>query len=65
MISNELSIRKKALQVDNFPNQELIDEFLQRKGPIPTKLDLQWKKPKIVRLVVRKLKQILQIFEQI
>ncbi|XP_058802865.1 flap endonuclease GEN [Phymastichus coffea] len=51
LIANELAIRKKALQVENFPSQELIDEFLQRKGSIPTKLDLQWKKPEIVQFI--------------
>ncbi|OXU21375.1 hypothetical protein TSAR_005298 [Trichomalopsis sarcophagae] len=51
LISNELAIRKKALIIENFPNQELIDEFLVRKGPVPSELDLKWKKPMIVKFV--------------
>lgn len=52
LVFNELSIRKKSLSADNFPNQELLDEFLVRKETVPSKLDLQWKKPKIARFVV-------------
>jgi flap endonuclease GEN len=52
LISNELALRKKALLVENFPNQELINEFLVRKGSVPSKLDLEWKKPKIVEFIV-------------
>ena len=52
LISNELSIRKKALLVENFPNQDIINEFLIRKGSVPSKLDLKWDKPKIVKFIV-------------
>ncbi|CAB0032840.1 unnamed protein product [Trichogramma brassicae] len=51
LISNELSMRKKALLVDNFPNQELIDEFLIRTGSVPSKLDFKWSKPMIVKFI--------------
>lgn len=52
LVSNELSIRKKSLLNNSFPNQELIDEFLIRKESVPSELDLKWKKPKIVQFVV-------------
>ncbi|XP_018351109.1 PREDICTED: flap endonuclease GEN isoform X2 [Trachymyrmex septentrionalis] len=45
LILNEISLRKKALYDENFPNQELIDEFLIRKDSIRTKLDIKWKQP--------------------
>ncbi|KAG5307484.1 GEN endonuclease, partial [Acromyrmex insinuator] len=47
LILNEISLRKKALYYENFPNQELIDEFLIRKDSIPTKLDIKWKQPQV------------------
>ncbi|KAG5342842.1 GEN endonuclease, partial [Acromyrmex charruanus] len=47
LILNEISLRKKALYDENFPNQELIDEFLIRKDSIPTKLDIKWKQPQV------------------
>ncbi|KAJ8683429.1 hypothetical protein QAD02_019221 [Eretmocerus hayati] len=50
-ISNELAIRKKALLTENFPNQELIDEFLVRKGSVPSTLELKWKKPNIMKFI--------------
>ncbi|XP_015594834.1 flap endonuclease GEN isoform X2 [Cephus cinctus] len=50
-ISNEVSLRKKALLIEDFPNQELIDEFLVRKGPVPTALSLEWKQPQIIEFV--------------
>jgi len=52
LILNEISLRKKALQDENFPNQELIEEFLTRKDIVPTKLDIQWKQPQIHQFVV-------------
>lgn len=51
-MKNELNIRSKALLDDNFPNQELIDEFLVRKGEMPTALDLSWRQPNLVSFVV-------------
>ncbi|XP_011505629.1 PREDICTED: flap endonuclease GEN [Ceratosolen solmsi marchali] len=51
LISNELALRKKALLIENFPNQELINEFLIRKGAVPSTLNLEWRKPKIVEFV--------------
>ncbi|XP_012062701.1 PREDICTED: flap endonuclease GEN [Atta cephalotes] len=47
LILNEISLRKKALCDENFPNQELIDEFLIRKDSVPTKLDIKWKQPQV------------------
>ncbi|XP_043268619.1 flap endonuclease GEN isoform X2 [Venturia canescens] len=51
LISNEIALRKKALAVEGFPNQELIDEFLVRRDPMPSRLDLQWRQPKILEFV--------------
>ena len=51
-MANEISIRKKALLVDDFPSQELINEFLCRKDPLPSSLDLKWKQPQILKFVV-------------
>lgn len=39
------------MAVENFPNQELMDEFLVRKGSIPKKIN-KWNKPDIIELVV-------------
>lgn len=52
LILNEISLRKKALQDKNFPNQELIDEFLIRKDSVPTQLDIKWKQPQINQFIV-------------
>jgi len=52
---NEISLRKKALTDQNFPNQELIDEFLIRKDSVPTKLDIEWKQPKVTHFIVSSL----------
>ncbi|XP_043252508.1 flap endonuclease GEN [Colletes gigas] len=51
LILNEIALRKKALLSKGFPNQELIDEFLVRKGPVPTRIDLQWKQPDTCKLI--------------
>lgn len=45
-------MRKKALHDENFPNQELIEEFLNKKDLVPTKLDIEWKQPQINQFVV-------------
>ncbi|CAK9800705.1 Flap endonuclease GEN [Anthophora plagiata] len=47
LLLNEIALQKKALLIENFPNQELIDEFLIRKDPVPKKIDIQWKQPQI------------------
>lgn len=52
LILNEISLRKKALLVPDFPKQELIDEFLVRKDSVPTKLDIQWKQPQVDKFIV-------------
>lgn len=50
-IKSELQIRKKALVVDNFPSQEIIDEFFQT--PIQmTDLRLNWSQPNVVKFLV-------------
>ncbi|TGZ46517.1 flap endonuclease GEN [Temnothorax longispinosus] len=51
LILNEVSLRKKALHDENFPNQELIDEFLIRKDSVPTKLDVKWKQPQTKQFI--------------
>lgn len=51
-IKAELQIRKKALMDENFPSQEIIDEFFQ--PPIGmADLDLNWNQPNVVKFVVR------------
>lgn len=50
-IKSELQIRKKALVDDNFPSQEIIDEFFQT--PIEmTDLKLEWNQPNVVKFLV-------------
>ncbi|KYM99090.1 PREDICTED: flap endonuclease GEN [Cyphomyrmex costatus] len=51
LILNEISLRKKALYDENFPNQELIDEFLVRKDSIPNKLDIKWEQPQVNQFI--------------
>ncbi|XP_015173897.1 PREDICTED: flap endonuclease GEN isoform X2 [Polistes dominula] len=51
LILNEIQIRKKALLIDDFPDQELLDEFLIRKDPVPSKLDIKWKQPQINKFI--------------
>ncbi|EZA52825.1 Flap endonuclease GEN [Ooceraea biroi] len=51
LILNEVSLRKKALQDENFPSRELIEEFLTRKDQVPTKLDIEWQQPQINQFV--------------
>lgn len=51
-IKTELQIRKKAMQVDGFPSQEVIDEFLQQ--PIElSSLQLEWGQPNLVKFLVK------------
>lgn len=50
-IKNELNIRSKALLLPDFPDEELINEFLVRKDNI-SKLDLRWKQPDLLKFVV-------------
>lgn len=52
-IKNELSMRSKATLLPDFPNQQLIDEFLIRKDNV-CDLDLKWKRPDIVQFLVIK-----------
>lgn len=40
------------MAIDEFPNQELLDEFFIRSGPVPTRLHLQWKEPRIREFIV-------------
>ncbi|KAG7190391.1 hypothetical protein KM043_006499 [Ampulex compressa] len=51
LILNEVALRKKALLVEGFPKDELISEFLLRKDPVPSKLDLQWKQPRLTEFI--------------
>lgn len=50
-IKSELQIRKKAMIDDNFPSQEIIDEFFQ--APIEMdQLKLDWNQPNVVKFLV-------------
>ncbi|CAH1953569.1 unnamed protein product [Acanthoscelides obtectus] len=49
-IKNELNMRSKAMQDPNFPNEELINEFLLKKDHV-SKLDVKWNKPDIMAFV--------------
>lgn len=49
---NEISLKKKALRDENFPKQELMEEFLIRKDVVPAKLDIEWKLPQISQFIV-------------
>lgn len=51
MMLNEITLRKKALLHDGFPDQEIIDEYLVRKGPVPSSLDLKWQQPNLVKFI--------------
>lgn len=50
-IKNELNIRTKALMDPNFPNEDLINEFLVKKDNVSS-LNLKWKQPDMVNFVV-------------
>lgn len=51
-LKSELQIRKKAMLNEDFPSQEIIDEFMQE--PIDMKsLQLGWCQPNVVKFVVR------------
>lgn len=50
-LKSELQIRKKAMQSDDFPSEEIIDEFMQ--DPIDmSPLQLDWSQPNLVKFVV-------------
>ncbi|CAG9861054.1 unnamed protein product [Phyllotreta striolata] len=49
-ITNELSIRSKALEIADFPNEELIQEFLVSKDNV-TRLDLKWRQPDLLKFL--------------
>ncbi|CAH1118282.1 unnamed protein product [Phaedon cochleariae] len=49
-IKNELNIRSRALQDPNFPDENLINEFLVKKDNV-SKLDLKWRQPDLVAFV--------------
>lgn len=50
-IKAELQIRKKAMQIDNFPSQEVINEFFQEPSDL-IELDLRWKQPNLLKFLV-------------
>lgn len=50
-IKNELTVRTKALVDPDFPNEELINEYLIRKDNIK-ELNLRWRQPNLVSFVV-------------
>lgn len=50
-VKNELNIRKRTLNLPNFPNEELIDEYLVTKESIPS-LNINWKQPNLIKFIV-------------
>lgn len=56
-VKNELNMRSKALGLADFPNEDLIKEFLVRKDNV-RRLDLKWKRPDIVNFMVRNKKKL-------
>lgn len=51
-LKSELQIRKKAMVNEDFPSQEIIDEFMQVPIDMST-LQLGWFQPNVVKFVVR------------
>ncbi|XP_043071474.1 flap endonuclease GEN isoform X3 [Drosophila grimshawi] len=49
-IKAELTLRKKALVDANFPNEEVISEFLTEPASLPN-LQLDWRQPNIVKFI--------------
>lgn len=47
MLTNELNIRRKALQDTNFPSQEVIDEFMST-IQTPQRLPADWSQPNLI-----------------
>lgn len=59
-IKAELQIRKKALVTENFPPDDIINEFLQEpKLPENSTLQMKWKQPNIVKFT-KSLSKLLQ-----
>lgn len=52
-LKSELQIRKKAMQIDDFPSQEIIDEFMQEPNDMSS-VQLNWCQPNVVKFVVKK-----------
>uniref|UniRef100_A0A6P7GS73 Flap endonuclease GEN-like n=1 Tax=Diabrotica virgifera virgifera TaxID=50390 RepID=A0A6P7GS73_DIAVI len=50
-IKNEVAMRSKALKDPEFPDENLIKEFLTKKDHV-SRLDLEWKQPDLVEFVV-------------
>lgn len=50
-IKTELQIRKKSMEIDTFPSQEIIDEFQQTPVQM-SDLDLSWKQPNLLKFLV-------------
>lgn len=53
-IKNEISVRSKAIEDESFPNEVLMNEFLERKDNV-AELNLKWKKPDLINFIVSKL----------
>ncbi|XP_017042509.1 flap endonuclease GEN [Drosophila ficusphila] len=49
-IKAELTLRRKALLAEDFPNEEIIAEFLSEPSKIPT-LNLNWRQPNLVKFI--------------
>lgn len=50
-VKMELQIRKKCIEIADFPSQGIIDEFKQEPVEL-TGLDLVWKQPDLVKFLV-------------
>lgn len=49
-IKAELALRKKALENEKFPNEEIISEFLSEPACVPS-LNFNWKQPNLVKFI--------------
>lgn len=50
-IKTELQIRKKAISNEDFPPEDIIDEFM-RKSNNPKAMNLEWCQPNIIKFIV-------------
>lgn len=49
-IKNEIAIRSKAIQCEDFPYEDIVDEFLRRKDNVD-KLDVKWSQPDMKKFI--------------
>lgn len=50
-IKTELQIRKKAMSNEDFPSEDIIDEFM-RKSNNSSVMNLEWCQPNIIKFIV-------------